>query len=226
MATHPREQGRNRRRLAIAVVAVATAILVPSVASAHVTVHPDHLVPGQTDVLLTFRCPNERSDSSTVELQIYLPLATPLLGVLTSPPQGWTATAKTVTLRTPVRTDDGVISQAVSEVTWRATGRGIPPGQFKDFDLAVGALPNVAGPLVFKALQTYSNGEVVRWIQVSDAAVPVPDNPAPVLTLGGASPTSAPASSNGILLATVALVCAVLALAGVCLLLLRRRRRW
>jgi hypothetical protein len=37
---------------------------------------------------------------------------------------------------------------------------------------------------VFKAVQTYSDGSVVSWIQVPTKAVPDPPHPAPTITLG------------------------------------------
>jgi uncharacterized protein len=51
-------------------------------------------------------------------------------------------------------------------MVWTRTSKrgGIKPGQFQDFPISV-QIPGKAGDkLTFKALQTYSNGEVVRWI--------------------------------------------------------------
>jgi hypothetical protein len=39
----------------------------------------------------------------------------------------------------------------------------IKPGQFQEFDVSLGPLPNV-DQLVFKALRYYSDGDTVRWI--------------------------------------------------------------
>ncbi|MER5640982.1 DUF1775 domain-containing protein [Kitasatospora sp. NPDC002227] len=49
--------------------------------------------------------------------------------------------------------------------------------------------------LVFKALQTYDDGTVVRWIDETRAGQPEPQHPAPVLTLTKAS--SSDADSHG-----------------------------
>ena len=83
---------------------------------------------------------------------------------------------------------------------------------------------------MFKALQTYSSGTIVRWIEVPVAGQPAPDFPAPVLTLtppAGATATSAaPAASSGTDgVAGAALVLGVVNLAGVGLLAAGRRRR-
>jgi hypothetical protein len=97
---------------------------------------------------------------------------------------------KTITLAKPVTTDDGTFNSAVSEVTW--TGGQILPGQFQDFSISADPLPTGISQLVFKAIQTYSNGDVVRWIDLQQPGQPGPDHPAPTLTL---TTTTAPAST-------------------------------
>lgn len=218
--------------MAVAAVLGAT-LLTATPAAAHVTVHPTTLPAGSSDVELTFRVPNERDDANTVGLQVFFPSDLPLLTVDVLPVPGWTDKVDTRTLATPVRTDDGEVSVVVSDVTWTATAGGIAPGQYEDFAVAAGQVPSASGPVVFKALQTYSSGEVVRWIEVASSQDPDPQNPAPVLTLTPtAAPTAAPtttASTGGSGttaaegLAAAALVVSLVALAGVVVLLVRRR---
>ena len=74
------------------------------------------------------------------------------------------------------------LDTVVSEVTWTATDGGIRSGQFQDFNLSLGQLPE-SGELVFNALQTYSNGEKVNWNQVSADPAVEPERPAPILTI-------------------------------------------
>jgi uncharacterized protein YcnI len=210
---------RRHARWAVPLGAVLLVLMVPGVADAHVTLHPDRVARGATDVELTFRCPNERDDA-TVALAVYLPTSTPLLGVLTDPPPGWSASVHTVRLAHPVVTDDGEVGAAVDEVAWRATGAGIPPGQYEDFSIAVGTMPDTTGTLTFKALQTYRDGTVVRWIQVPDALDEDPPTPAPTLTLYASSGTG---TSTALWLSVAALVLAVMALVGV--VATRRSRR-
>jgi uncharacterized protein len=79
-------------------------------------------------------------------------------------------------LATPIQTDDGPITEGVSRMVWTRTGPkgGIKPGQFMDFPISV-QIPGKAGDkLTFKALQTYSNGEIVRWIGAPGSAEPAP----------------------------------------------------
>ena len=73
-------------------------------------------------------------------------------------------TATTMKLPTPLTDDDGnQITDAVSTVTWE--GGRIESGQFEEFQLSVGPLPDAVGTtLAFPAVQTYDNGDVVRWI--------------------------------------------------------------
>jgi uncharacterized protein len=60
------------------------------------------------------------------------------------------------------------------QVTWTATGAGVKPGEFIEFPLSI-AVPSEKGRvLTFKALQTYSNGEIVRWIGARSAEAPAP----------------------------------------------------
>jgi MYXO-CTERM domain-containing protein len=161
-----------------------------------VTIAPDSADKGATDVEIAFRVPNEEA-TNTTKIQVALPTDHPLLGVLAQPVPGWTSKVTTVKLSTPVHTDDGDITDAVSEVDWTATSpaNGIAPGDYQRFQIIVGQLPDDASQIVFKAVQTYANGDVVRWIETGDAA----EHPAPVMTLtkpgAVATPTTQPAST-------------------------------
>jgi uncharacterized protein YcnI len=191
MSTIPRRAGAV---IALAAVGVLTAA---GAASAHVTVHPESYARGATDGTLTFRVPDEEDSASTTKVQIFLPTDHPLLGVLVAPRDGWTAKVTDTRLRTPVKTDDGTITDAVSEITW--TGGKIGAGQYEDFDVAFGQLPDDTGRLAFKALQTYSDGKTVRWIEEAAQGDEEPENPAPVVKLtakedgGGTAATPAKA---------------------------------
>jgi uncharacterized protein YcnI len=236
-----------RRAGAVTALAAAGVLAAAGAASAHVTVHPDSYAKGATDGVLSFRVPNEEDTASTTKVQVFLPTDHPVLGALVSPPRdGWTAKVTNTKLKTPVKTDDGTITDAVSEITW--TGGKIGPGQYEDFDVAFGQLPDNADQLVFKTLQTYSDGKTVRWIEEPQSGGDEPENPAPVLkltakaagdeggTAGDASGTSAPSSkaadssassdsgdSTARALAIAGLVVGVLGLAAAAFALLRGR---
>jgi uncharacterized protein YcnI len=195
-----------RRVGLVTALAAAGVLTAAGVASAHVTIHPDSYAKGATDGVLTFRVPNEEDTAGTTKVQVFLPTDHPVLGVLVSPQDGWTAKVTNTKLKTPVKTDDGTITDAVSEITW--TGGKIGAGQYEDFNVAFGQLPDDTGQLPFKALQTYSDGKTVRWIEEAEPGEEEPENPAPVLKLtpkgaeeegGSASTTSsaAPKSADG-----------------------------
>ena len=188
------------RRITFGGLVLAGVVLMAVPAWAHVTVAPDRAAKGASDVEIAFRVPNEEA-TNTTKLQVAIPTDHPLLGVLAQPVPGWTANVTTIKLATPIHTDDGDISDAVSEVDWTANSAadGIAPGNYQRFQIIVGQLPADESQIVFKALQTYANGDIVRWIETGADA----EHPAPVFTLGAAATgdgqataTTAPAASS------------------------------
>jgi uncharacterized protein YcnI len=176
-----RSCSRALSRAAI-VVAAATAgtLLFAIPALAHITVTPNSVQAGSSAVL-TFHVPNEESNAYTNRVDVQIPTDHPIAQLLVKPVAGWTISVKTITLAKPLVTDDGSFTQAVSEVIW--SGGRIAPGQFQDFSLSADPLPEGVSQLTFKAIQTYSNGDVVRWIDIRQPGQAEPDHPAPVLTL-------------------------------------------
>ncbi len=51
------------------------------------------------------------------------------------------------------------------------------------FTVLAGTLPSASNQLVFKALQTYSDGTVISWIDPIVEGAPAPDHPTPILKL-------------------------------------------
>jgi uncharacterized protein YcnI len=189
---------RRTTRAGLLTAAVGTALLASTVpASAHVTIQPGSLEGGDFSVVAV-RVPNERDDASTTRLRVILPDDQPLGSVQTTPLPGWRVTTAQRKLDQPLDFFGAKLTSVVSEVTWTATAGGVRPGQFQDFPLSLGQLPE-SGDLVFKAVQTYSNGEKVAWNQeaVDDAAEP--EHPAPVLTVTapGTGPTAIDAADAG-----------------------------
>ncbi len=183
----------TRRRAATVGALTLAGLAIAAAASAHVTVSPTSLPQGST-AELTFKVPNEESKANTVSLQLQIPTDHPIAQVLAKPVPGWTISVHTVTLAKPLTTDDGTFTTAVNEIDW--TGGTIQPGQYQDFQISVDPLPSDTTQLVFKAVQTYSNGDVVRWIDLSTSGDPNPDHPAPVLTLTPASSGSTTATAT------------------------------
>jgi uncharacterized protein YcnI len=181
----------------VAVVAGAAAALTLAIAapaSAHVTVNPNTATQGGY-AKVTFRVPNETDNTDTTKLEVNLPMDTPVASVSLKPVAGWTATTEKAKLATPIKAHDSEITEAISKITWTAdAGAAIKPGQFQEFDVSLGPLP-ASGQLIFKALQTYSDGTVVRWIDEPTSDGTEPEHPAPVLKLAAAPAAPTPAAT-------------------------------
>lgn len=162
--------------------AFAVLLALPGVAQAHVSIQPGTTEGGGFSVI-AFRVPNERDDASTTRLQVTLPEDQPIGSVQTTAIPGWRITTQTRRLDEPIDLFGEQLDSVVSKVTWTATAGGIRPGQFQDFDLSLGPLPD-SGELVFNARQTYSSGERVDWNEVSADGSTEPEHPAPTLTIG------------------------------------------
>lgn len=176
-------------RIAAVGTVAASAVLVLSAAPAfaHVSVSPDGAAAKGGYAVVNFKVPNERDDASTTKLEVNLPADHPLASVMPQPVQGWKVEVTKSKLAKPVTLHGEKIDEAVTKVTWTADGKGIQPGFFQKFPLSVGALPEDTDQLVFKAIQTYDNKEVVRWIEPQKEGAEEPENPAPVLALSAAT---------------------------------------
>ena len=171
-----------------AALAVAAALAVPAAAQAHVTLQPGS-APAGGFVRLDVRVPNERSGVDTTKVDLQLPGG--FAEASYEPVPGWKVKVTKAKLATPVKTDDGEVTEEVARITW--SGGRIPPGAFQDFGLSV-QVPGKAGDaLTFKALQTYGDGQVVRWIGPAGS-----DAPAPVVHVVGAAgaPAATPAAAT------------------------------
>ncbi|MFF0370183.1 YcnI family protein [Micromonospora sp. NPDC005087] len=192
-----RLRGTATAATALAFTAVATAVLgFAGPASAHVTVNPKEATQGGY-ARVAFRVPNESDTASTTKVEVVLPENAPVGSVSTMPVPGWTVAVEKRKVDPPIEVHGTPITEAVAKLTWTATGdAGVKPGQFQEFPVSMGPLPQVDS-MVFKTLQTYSDGNVSRWIDEPAAGGEEPENPAPVLTLAAAAPSgsAAPATS-------------------------------
>jgi uncharacterized protein len=160
------------RAITLAVAAAVLAIAsLPAVASAHVTLQPS-AVPAGGFKRLDVRVPNERDDASTRKVEVQFPAG--FIFASYEPVPGWTTKVKMAKLAQPVEAFGEQHSEQVDTITFTTKGPGIQPGQFRDFGLSLGMPDKPGTTLTFKALQTYSGGEVVRWIGAQDADAPAP----------------------------------------------------
>jgi len=216
---------RARVRTAIFAVALTTGVFPAAAAQAHVTLEPA-VAPAGSWTTFQVKVPNETDSTSTVKVDLKMPAG--VVSASWQPVPGWQGEVRKKKLATPLETDDGPVTEAVSEVVWTATGGGTGPGQFQSFPLTL-KVPGKAGDaLTFKALQTYSDGKVVRWIGMPDSGYPAPvvkvSAAVDAHSMGNSNvPAASTSHSNGhsdtlaiigIVLGGVALMLAGLALAG------------
>jgi uncharacterized protein YcnI len=183
-----RTRSMRTRLLVLVGMTAAVMLLAVGPAAAHVTVNPREAPKGGR-AEFSFRVPNERDNASTTKLEVTFPTDTPIPSARILPVAGWTAKVERAKLAQPVKSGDDEITEAISKITW--TGGKIDPDQYMNFTVNAGPLPDNADQLVFKAVQTYSNGEVVNWIQEAAEGAEEPEHPAPVLKL-----IAAPAGEN------------------------------
>lgn len=186
-------------RTALTAATAMVALALPAVANAHVTVNPK-TVPAGSFGVLGVRVPNERDDSSTVKVELRLPHGFTFLSY--EPQAGWKAKIVTRKLDKPIEVFGEPVDREIAKVVFTGSRKGlgaIRPGQFREFRLST-LVPGKAGDVVaFKAIQTYGDGEVVRWTGGPEA-----DTPAPRVTLTdaavahGSSRTLAQAAHAGV----------------------------
>ncbi len=183
-------------RRSILAAAAAALLLAPAAAQAHVTVQPD-TAPAGGFTRLDVRVPNERDDAGTTKVDVQLPPG--FIAASYEPVPGWKVEVTRSKADEPIDTGEGLKSDTqVSRITWTGDGKAgrVAPGEFQDFGLSLKMPEGKAGDkLTFKALQTYDDGQVVRWIGPEDA-----DEPAPVVTLEDGSAGGghgAPAATTG-----------------------------
>ncbi|RKN07233.1 YcnI family protein [Streptomyces radicis] len=175
----------NRTRVAacsvVTFATAAAALALAAPAQAHVSVDPAEAEQGGYTTI-DVRVPNESDTASTVSLELHLDPEFPLASVRPQAVPGWEVEVETAELETPIENHGNQITEAPSVVRW--TGGEIEPGMFQQFPLSLGPLPEDTEHLVLRAVQTYDDGEVARWIEppAEDGTEPEQD-PAPVLHL-------------------------------------------
>lgn len=188
------------RRALAAVPATAVLVLLPTVASAHVTVDPDTTA-AESYASVTFRVPTESDSASTQKLVVDLPTDTPFLSVTPRTLPGWDVAVEVEKLDEPFEVEGATVDEAPARVTWTAEkGREVPPHEYQEFAIRVGALPEEGTSVVLPAHQTYTDGTVVDWDGLAAGDGKEPDAPAPAFTTTAAEPEGghhAAAASDG-----------------------------
>jgi uncharacterized protein YcnI len=183
MHTFSRAHARTVTTAALTMALGSLAVALAASASAHVTVNStDARQDGYGKV--TVRVPNESETAGTTKVSVSMPAGSPIASVRVKPHAGWSFSAPKVALVKPVTQGDKTITEAVSTITWTADpGVSIKPGSFDEFEFSAGRLPANQTSLSFPAVQTYSDGKVVRWNEPKTPGADEPEHPAPVLNL-------------------------------------------
>jgi uncharacterized protein YcnI len=150
-----------------------------AVASAHVSVTPDS-TSADGFAQLTFKVPNESQTAKTSKLTVTLPADTPFTSVSVQPMDGWTVEVLDAELAAPITLQGATITKAPASVVWTADEtHQISQRQYQTFSISVGRLPREGTTLLLPAAQTYSDGTVVNWSEVTVAGQDKPAHPAP-----------------------------------------------
>ena len=171
---------------------VVLVIAIAAPALAHVTTDPDS-APQGGEITLGFRVPNEEANANTTVGRGRLPHrpSPPRRRYRTAPGLDCRRSPRLISTRRSKPTTAPSPRPSARSSGPHASGGGTAPGQFQEFHVLVQQLPKDTDQVVFKALQTYSDGTIVRWIDPVTAGQPAPDHPTPILTL-----TPAPSDSG------------------------------
>jgi uncharacterized protein YcnI len=149
----------------VAVVVAAGALLAPAAAQAHISLHPN-TIPAGAFATVDVRVPGEQEGAHVTKVDVLLPAG--FAGVDYENVAGWSAKLIESKLVTPITEDGETIDTQVSQIVWTWNGPlgKVDNGQFINFPLSVAIPGNAAGKaLEFRTVQTYSNGQVVHWIE-------------------------------------------------------------
>jgi periplasmic copper chaperone A len=163
----------------IALLVGAGVLVVPASAAAHISLHPN-TVPAGAFATLDVRVPGEQEGAYIKQVNMQFPSG--FIGVDYENVPGWSAKVIEAKLAKPIEEDGEKIDSQVSQLVWTWTGPlgKVDNGQFIDFPLSVAIPSDAAGKaLEFRTVQTYSNGQVVHWIDPSLTA----EHPAPRINI-------------------------------------------
>jgi periplasmic copper chaperone A len=170
-----------RRVAAALIVSGAVAVLTAPAAAAHIDAKADGATPGGFGVI-TLGVPTEAGKPATTKVEVRIPDETPMRTVRAEPKPGWSLDIKKRTIDQPLRKDDGTpVTEVVHTVTWTATDGGVPEGQFTEFALYAGPIPD-ADSLALPTTQTFSDGSTEVWAEAASGGEK-PKFPVPSVTI-------------------------------------------
>jgi uncharacterized protein YcnI len=172
-----------RKLAVVGVIVTGVVMLTAGAAFAHVEIEREGEVTAQGVVNATLSVPNESKTNTTKTIELVFPTSPKLTTATAEDANGFTAT---------VNKDAG---GDVTSITW--SGGTISGDDEVKFPLTLGDFPADTQTADFKALQTYDDGTVVRWIEPTPAGGEEPEHPAPVLYVKGEAPHDDDAADTG-----------------------------
>jgi periplasmic copper chaperone A len=157
------------------VLFAATTLLPAAAAQAHISLHPN-TIPAGAFATLQVRVPGEQEGAHVTKVDMLFPPGFTSVAYENVP--GWSVKVLSQRVSPPIQTDEGPVNEEISQIIWSWGGPlgMVNNNQFVQFPLSVAIPSNLAGlGLQFKTLQSYSNGQVVHWIDPSLSA----EHPAP-----------------------------------------------
>ncbi|MEV6171838.1 DUF1775 domain-containing protein [Streptomyces sp. NPDC051954] len=174
MSTHPPARA-GRRFVLTGAVALTAVLALATPAAAHAEVEADKPQALAENVTLSFVSEAESASAGFAALRVVLPEGiAPTDVTLDEAPKGWKLKA----------TDDG----------YTVGGPALKTGVDAEHKIKVRQLPDEK-ELAFKTVETYSDGEVSRWLELPTGG-DEPEQPAPVLKLEAAAPGAKPVSPS------------------------------
>jgi len=156
-------------------IATIAAFVVSASAQAHISLHPN-TIPAGAFATLDVRVPGEQEGAYVRKVDVLFPAG--FTGVNYENVPGWSTKVIESKLATPITKDGETIDTEVSQIVWTWSGPlgKVNNNQFVNFPLSLAIPAGAAGrALEFRTIQTYSNGQIVHWIDPSLTA----EHPAP-----------------------------------------------
>jgi periplasmic copper chaperone A len=156
-----------KRRWVVASSLAIAALIAPASAQAHISLHPN-TIPAGAFATLDVRVPGEQEGAYVTRVDVLFPPG--FTGVDYENVPSWSTKVIEAKLAKPIVQDGETIDTDVSQIAWTWAGPlgKVNDNQFIDFPLSLAIPSQDAGrALEFRTVQTYSNGQVVHWIDPS-----------------------------------------------------------
>lgn len=147
----------------IKIIAAYACITTACAVFAHISLETKQAAPGST-YKAVLQVGHGCNGAATTAIAVQIPPG--FQGAKPYPKAGWTVTLQRALLAVPYDNHGKQVTEDVSHITWTASNKeaALPDAFFDDFMLR-GKLPDTAGPLWFKVLQTCEAGSNA-WVEV------------------------------------------------------------